>query len=174
MNLSLFSRMARNNAWANAQLLTAACALPQSEFDAPRTGFFPSLRLTLGHIYLVDLFYIDALTDGGRGRAIFSEETEPETAQALKTLQATADAQLTAFCDKGVPPTATVSVGWTGGPATETVETILLHLFQHQIHHRGQAHAMLSGTDVAPPPLDEFFPVFDRAASAQPFWDMTQ
>ncbi|MDX1382852.1 MAG: DinB family protein, partial [Thermoanaerobaculia bacterium] len=33
----------------------------------------------------------------------------------------------------------------------------LLHLFQHQIHHRGQVHAMLAGTSVAPPQLDEFF-----------------
>ncbi|MGL1143213.1 hypothetical protein ACSTLN_23785 [Vibrio parahaemolyticus] len=30
-------------------------------------------------------------------------------------------------------------------------------MFQHQIHHRGQAHAMLAGTPVAPPQLDEFF-----------------
>ena len=32
-----------------------------------------------------------------------------------------------------------------------------MHLFQHQIHHRGQAHAMLSATHVEPPQLDEFF-----------------
>jgi uncharacterized damage-inducible protein DinB len=40
---------------------------------------------------------------------------------------------------------------------TETAGRTLLHLFQHQIHHRGQAHAMLAGTNVAPPQLDEFF-----------------
>ena len=34
---------------------------------------------------------------------------------------------------------------------------LLAHLFQHQIHHRGQAHAMLAGTAVKPPQLDEFF-----------------
>ena len=39
----------------------------------------------------------------------------------------------------------------------ETVTRLLAHLFQHQIHHRGQAHAMLAGTSVAPPQLDEFF-----------------
>jgi uncharacterized damage-inducible protein DinB len=32
-----------------------------------------------------------------------------------------------------------------------------MHLFQHQIHHRGQAHAMLSATAIKPPQLDEFF-----------------
>jgi len=39
----------------------------------------------------------------------------------------------------------------------ETVTRFLAHLFQHQIHHRGQAHAMLAGTHVKPPQLDEFF-----------------
>jgi uncharacterized damage-inducible protein DinB len=39
----------------------------------------------------------------------------------------------------------------------ERMDRLLLHLFQHQIHHRGQAHAMLSGTSVQPPQLDEFF-----------------
>jgi uncharacterized damage-inducible protein DinB len=34
---------------------------------------------------------------------------------------------------------------------------LLSHLFEHQIHHRGQVHAMLSGTPVKPPQLDEFF-----------------
>ena len=171
MTLSLFSRMARNNAYANDALLTAACALSDADFTAPRTGFFPSLRLTLGHIYLVDLFYLDALTQGPRGRAIFSEDSEPTAAADLKTLQAHADAQLIAFCDAGIFPSATTTVDWTGGPATEPTESILLHLFQHQIHHRGQAHAMLSGTPIAPPSLDEFFPVFDRAPLAQTHWD---
>lgn len=43
----------------------------------------------------------------------------------------------------------------------ERIDRLLLHLFQHQIHHRGQAHAMLSGTSVPPPQLDRFFSVGD-------------
>jgi uncharacterized damage-inducible protein DinB len=39
----------------------------------------------------------------------------------------------------------------------ERCDRLLLHLFEHQIHHRGQAHCMLSGTSVPPPQLDEFF-----------------
>ena len=169
--LSVWSRMARNSAWSNATLLDAVSALSDAEFAAPRTGFFPSLRLTLGHVWLVDLFYLDALEGRGRGRAIFAEEEEPQTAPDLRRRQAEADARLIAFCDAGVDAEATVSIPWRGGPATERVEAILLHLFQHQIHHRGQAHAMLAGTDVPPPQLDEFFPVFGRPASAQAVWD---
>lgn len=167
--LSLFSRMARNNAWANARLLGAVGRLPQDAFEAERTGFFPSLRETLGHVWLVDLFYLDALEKGGRGRAIFHDETLPRTAADLAAKQGAVDRRLIAFCDAGVGPDDKVSVGWRGGPATELVEDVLLHLFQHQVHHRGQAHAMLAGTDVPPPQLDEFFPVFARPADAAAF-----
>jgi uncharacterized damage-inducible protein DinB len=39
---------------------------------------------------------------------------------------------------------------------TDAAAHLLQHLFMHQMHHRGQVHAMLSGTAVAPPQLDEF------------------
>ena len=48
----------------------------------------------------------------------------------------------------------------------ERTDRLLLHLFQHDIHHRGQAHAMLAGTRVPPPQLDEFFSVGDAALRA--------
>ncbi|HZT19257.1 MAG TPA: DinB family protein [Dongiaceae bacterium] len=37
------------------------------------------------------------------------------------------------------------------------MSAVLGHLFIHQIHHRGQVHAMLAGTSAKPPQLDEFF-----------------
>ena len=59
-----------------------------------------------------------------------------------------------------------------GDPVPERTDRLLAHLFQHQIHHRGQAHAMLSGSGVAPPQLDEFFLDYDRHPSATSlgFW----
>ena len=56
-----FQAFAYNNAWANHRLLAACQNLPQAEFEAPRTGFFPSLKKTLYHILVVDHFYVDAL-----------------------------------------------------------------------------------------------------------------
>ena len=53
--------MAYNNAWANHRLHTACAALSQAEFEALRTGFFPSLKATLNHIVIIDWFYVDAL-----------------------------------------------------------------------------------------------------------------
>ena len=49
-----------------------------------------------------------------------------------------------------------MSLHRTGRIQQERVEDVLSHLFQHQTHHRGQVHAMLAGTSVKPPQLDEF------------------
>jgi uncharacterized damage-inducible protein DinB len=51
----------------------------------------------------------------------------------------------------------------------ERRDRLLMHLFQHQIHHRGQAHAMLSGTAVKPPQLDEFFSSGEAPLRAKEF-----
>ena len=47
------------------------------------------------------------------------------------------------------------------GKIPEQIGDLLAHLFIHDIHHRGQVHAMLSGTSVEPPQLDEFFLDYD-------------
>ena len=51
----------------------------------------------------------------------------------------------------------------------ERRDRLLMHLFQHQIHHRGQAHAMLSGTRIKPPQLDEFFSIAEAPLRASEF-----
>jgi uncharacterized damage-inducible protein DinB len=52
------------------------------------------------------------------------------------------------------------------------MDRLLLHLFQHDIHHRGQAHAMLSATSVSPPQLDEFFAVGEAPLRAAEFAEL--
>jgi uncharacterized damage-inducible protein DinB len=54
----------------------------------------------------------------------------------------------------------------------ERMDRLLLHLFQHQVHHRGQAHAMLSGTSVSPPQLDEFFSAGEAPLRAGEFSEL--
>lgn len=161
-----FRAMARNNAWANRRLLTACVTLGPAEFSAPRTGFFPSLRATLNHNLLIDRYYLDALEEGGRGRDLGARAPDIAMPAALRTAQAAQDRALIAFCDRLALGDLTRSVDTDRGrPVPERIDRLLAHLFQHQIHHRGQAHAMLSGTAVAPPQLDEFFLDYDRHPS---------
>lgn len=150
--------MARNSAWANHRLLTACCALTQEEFIAERTGFFPSISETLNHNLQVDCFYIDALEGNPMGpasRTLPAEDTAPKLMAAQKKW----DQHLITFCEALMPQDLQREVRLVRGEdiKLERTDRILLHLFQHQIHHRGQAHAMLSATSVAPPQLDEFF-----------------
>ena len=163
--------MARNNAYANTRLHAACCRLSQEAFEAERNGFFPSIRGTLNHILEVDRYYVDALEEGGEGLSVY-DRAHRTTAAELKQDQEKLDRALIAFCDglKEDDLERTVAQD-RGGKGTfhETIAATLLHLFQHQIHHRGQVHAMLSGTEVAPPQLDEFFLAFDRHPAAEDY-----
>ena len=154
-----YRAFAHNNAWANHRLLTACAALSQADFEAERTGFFPSLQRTLNHIHVIDLFYVDALEGGWLGPSAWKNEVPHPSLAALKAAQAAIDKRLIAVCDGLTPEilNGIVRINRDTRVQTERRDRLLMHLFQHQIHHRGQAHAMLSETSVAPPQLDEFF-----------------
>jgi uncharacterized damage-inducible protein DinB len=154
--------MARNNAWANHRLHEACAGLGEAEYKARRTSFFPSIHLTLNHILLVDWYYLDALDNGGRRwRELYAQSDEPcPTFADLRREQTAADRRLIAYCEPLTEDRvdATVILNRPGDMQfAERAHAVLAHLFQHDIHHRGQVHAMLAGTAVLPPQLDEFF-----------------
>lgn len=166
--------LAHNNAWANHRLLTACLRLPQDAFIARRTGFFPSLRATLNHILIIDHFYVDAIEGGTLGPAAWANREPCATAAALLAQQAQVDRRLIAVAD-GLDADALagiVSVHRGTHIQAERMDRLLLHLFQHQIHHRGQAHAMMSATDVSPPQLDEFFSAGEAPLRAEEFAEL--
>ena len=161
-----FATMAYNNAWSNHRLLSAVGRLSDADFVAPRTSFFPSLKATLNHNVTVDWYYVDALERSLRGqpaneqaRSFFDPEEPFATSADLRAAQREVDRRLVDLCVSLVderldtPIAVTRRTGVVHEPATR----LLAHLFQHQIHHRGQAHAILAGTSVPPPQLDEFF-----------------
>jgi uncharacterized damage-inducible protein DinB len=155
-----FVAMARNNAWANHLLLTACEALTPEEFAAPRVSFFPSLRATLNHILDVDLYYLDALESLDALRRYSEPDSDFADARSMRLAQTASDRRLIAFCERQTEETLARPCTLPRPdrkPPPSRVATVLEHLFQHQIHHRGQAHAMLAGTAVKPPQLDEFF-----------------
>ncbi|AHM03206.1 nuclease inhibitor [Roseibacterium elongatum DSM 19469] len=165
-----YALMALNNAWANARLYHALTDLPEADFTAPAPGFFPSLCQTLNHIHEVDLYYLDALEAGGMGRGVYDRDPVTNPA-ALGALQGAADLRLARFCH-GLTDATLGEHRVTerrDGPVEERVDALLLHLFQHQIHHRGQAHVQVQSLGVAPPQLDEFHLVHDRHPSAHEY-----
>jgi uncharacterized damage-inducible protein DinB len=152
--------MARNNAWSNHRLHAACARLSDGEYRAERTSFFPSIHLTLNHILIVDWYYLDALEGSGRGWALSADPTPFAAFTALRAAQVDADRRLVAYTEALTPErlAGPVTLEREGGVRhLETTAAVLAHLFVHQIHHRGQVHAMLAGTAVEPPQLDEFF-----------------
>lgn len=170
----LMHAQARNNAWANHRLLHACMGLSQEEFVALRTGFFPSIRATLNHILIVDRFYVDALEGGSLGLAAFVNREPCVTLAELLPAQAEVDRRLVAWCaaldDSAIGNIVRVHRGQR--VQAERMDRLLLHIFQHQIHHRGQAHAMLSGTKVAPPQMDEFYSIAEAPLRAAEFAEL--
>ena len=172
--------MAYQNAWANHRLAKAWRQLSPTELAAPRVSFFPSLSATLNHILTCDWFYVDALERELRGDVphpdcyVFFNEDEPFTHSAdLKREQALVDRRLIAYCeqlrDADLGRLVTIA---RDTPQHDSRLRMLSHLFEHQIHHRGQVHAMLSGTSVAPPQLDEFFCAGESALRAEDFAEL--
>jgi uncharacterized damage-inducible protein DinB len=169
-----YRAMAYNNGWANHRLLAACARLSQADFVAPRTGFFPSLRATLNHILVVDWFYVDAMEGGTLGPAAWADREPCETATMLKKAQSEVDRRLIAVVEHlgTADLNRVVDIHRSDRIQHERIDRLLLHLFQHQIHHRGQAHAMLSATEVRPPQLDEFFPAAEAPLRATEFADL--
>ena len=169
-----YRAMAYNNGWANYRLLAACLRLSQAEFTAARTGFFPSLRATLNHILIIDRFYIDAMEGGTLGPAAWANQEPCETAIPLRDAQAEMDRRLIAIVERldnaGLDRVVNVHRG--DRIQRDRMDRLLLHLFQHQTHHRGQAHAMLSATGVPPPQLDEFFAAGEAPLRAGEFAEL--
>lgn len=169
-----FRAMAHNSAWANYRLGAACAALSDADFTAPRVGFFPSLAGTLNHILTVDWFYVDALEGGTLGPAAWADPVPCPTIATWRAAQAVVDARLVAVCERLTDADFDVIVQVHRGKRTQTErrDRLLLHLFQHQIHHRGQAHAMLSSTAVKPPQLDEFYSIAEAPLRAAEFAEL--
>lgn len=173
--------MAFNNGWANHRLYKACLLLSAGEFCAPRSSFFPSIKATLNHILTVDWFYMQALEREQQGEPPaldgerFFEPPEPFASCAeLHREQHQADRRLIAYCSALVDDELGRYVNIVRPQRTQrdTRLRLLAHLFEHQVHQRGQVHAMLADTAVSPPQLDEFFCEGEAHLRAQDFAEL--
>ena len=176
-----FLTEACNNAWANHRLLKACCELTPGEFAATRTSFFPSIKATLNHILTVDWFYLEMLERSRAGLPAhdnpgrhFQPEEPYDRCADLSKAQHESDRRLIAYCEslRDEDLDGVVLAKRREGIVRDRVRRILAHLFEHQIHHRGQAHAMLAGTRVEPPQLDEFFCTNEAHLRARDFEEL--
>lgn len=149
---------AHANRLANHRLHGAMAALGEAEFQAPRASFFGSFAATLNHILAVDQYYIGALHGDPGLPQQYAAFVPAATLAELAPRQQASDERLIAWCNRLDESGCAAIVDMDRGREVQRDRAahVLAHLFMHQTHHRGQVHAMLSTTGVAPPQLDEF------------------
>lgn len=152
-----FAMLAAYNAWCNRRLYDAAALLPDADFRADRGAFFKSLHGTLNHILVADRIWMRRFTGEGeaptRLDAILFERfddlrraREAEDARIIAYAEGLTDARLNGlFRYRTIVKPAEVE---------QPLAPALIHFFNHQTHHRGQVHCILTGLGVDAPSFD--------------------
>lgn len=151
--------MARYNEWQNRSIYTAADGLSDAERRADRGVFFGSIHRTLSHILWADQLWMSRFAGTEKPLAGMSESAALfNDWEDLKSRRAAFDAQI-------VDWTAALSQEWLGCTITwysglyksnvsRPAWVLVTHLFNHQTHHRGQVHAMLTAAGAKPDDTD--------------------
>jgi uncharacterized damage-inducible protein DinB len=154
--LDVFRTLARYNKVANARLYEQCGKLELAEFRRERRGSFGSIHALLNHTLLGDRIWMSRFAGGG-------STTPPlntilfETFAELSAARSEQDAGIESFfanVDDGFVSRSLSYTNSLGKDCTDSAPHAVLHFFNHQTHHRGQVHVMLSQTDVRPPSLD--------------------
>jgi uncharacterized damage-inducible protein DinB len=152
-----FTMLAAYNAWCNRLLYDAAGQLSDADYRADRGAFFKSLHGTLNHILVADRIWMRRFTGEGeaprRLDAILFDELP-----SLRQAREAEDARIAAYIDGLSEADLAGLLRYRLVTKPETVEQplapVLFHVFNHQTHHRGQAHCILAGLGRDAPSFD--------------------
>lgn len=154
--------MARYNAWQNAGLRKIVEAMPKAELDKDRGAFFGSIRGTLNHILWADQLWMSRLAGGVAPEAGIAESTElTPTIAAWGAERFRTDGRMTLWAEAVTAVELAGEYAYhskvMGGEIRKPMGQLVAHLFNHQTHHRGQVHAMLTAAGKKPGDTDLAF-----------------
>jgi len=155
-------KMARYNAWQNDNLYDAAAGLGDAARRAPRGAFFGSIHATLNHILWADLMWLSRFGHGEApaGGIAGSVSLVPDW-EALCAARREADAMIVDWADAVTGADLAGQMVWysaaVGQEMSRPQALCAMHMFNHQTHHRGQVHAMLTAAGAMPGPTDLAF-----------------
>ncbi len=156
-NLAL---MARFNQWVNGHIYDSVAALTDEDYRRDRRAFFGSIHNTLNHLLVVDRLWIGRIRGADTGikslTDILYDEFEP-----LRAARRREDEGLIELVDGVDEESLTATVVYRrmlgSGEQQTRLDHILITLYNHQTHHRGQVHAMLTQAGVTPTDIDVIY-----------------
>jgi uncharacterized damage-inducible protein DinB len=148
------------NAWANGRLYDAVSRLTDEQYRADRRAFFKSVHGTLNHLLVTDRVWMHRFTGEGeapnRLDAILFE-----TFDELRAAREAEDRRIVDYVDGLDDARIAGTIKYRRVSTPEQFEQelapALAHWFNHQTHHRGQVHALLTGLVAQAPELDLLF-----------------
>jgi len=155
------------NAWATRRLYTAAARLSVEQYRADRGAFFKSVHGTLNHLLTTDRIWMHRFTGKGDAPARL-DAILFETFGELRQAREAEDRRIVEFVEALDEERIGGTIRYRRVSSPEQFEQqlapALAHWFNHQTHHRGQVHAMLTGLVGEAPELDLL--IFQRTAAA--------
>ncbi len=142
-----FAMMAAYNQWANALIYEACEALSEEQLNRPTGAFFSSMMGTLNHVLVADRVWMKRFT--GQGDAPAKLDTIlhsrlPDLRDARQVEDRRIIDWIGALDDQAVAGRFTYLTVTDMRTISQKLAPALAHFFNHQTHHRGQAHAILT------------------------------
>ena len=160
-----FDMMAAYNAWANARLYDAAASLSDDAYRQDTGAFFHSVHGTLNHLYVTDTIWMSRFR-GLPNPPWKLDHIAHEDLAGLRKRREALDKDIIGFAggltdDLLLREFSYVTVT---NPAkmTQKLAPALAHFFNHQTHHRGQCHTILTSIGADAPPMDLL--IFQRSS----------
>lgn len=165
-----FEMMAAYNRWANGRVYAAASELTDEEFNRDTGAFFRSAMGTLNHILVADRIWLKRFTGEGEAPSALDTILFPEI-DALKAARDAEDERIVAWVggltEKALAGRFTYMTVTDMRTVSQRLAPALAHLFNHQTHHRGQAHTIL--TALGRPSLQLDLIYFQRTEEGRQF-----
>ena len=150
--------MARYGAWQNSQLIDACAPLSEAELRADRGAFFGSLFATMNHLLWADMSWLARLSPAHATTPHVPAAEHGEMTPDFNIWRAERvkmDRQILSWAETVTCDMFSGELSWVsdllGRSFTKPYDLCVVHFFNHQTHHRGQMHHMLSslGKDTA-------------------------
>jgi uncharacterized damage-inducible protein DinB len=155
--------MARYNTWQNKQLADILQAVDDADAKADQGAFFGSIHATLNHLLWADQIWMsrfDPSVDAPGASIPDSVDVTPSLA-VWEGARSVLDGKIRYWAQSLSNLDLTEHLTWYSGAAGTTMSKPLalcvMHFFNHQTHHRGQVHAMLTAQGQKAPVSDLAF-----------------